>query len=110
MNECNTLLHQFSRSTASDANIAARQREENHERILTNRSTLGLALLMAVSPSLLASTTWYVSGLSGNDNNSCLSPQIACRTIGHAIALAASGDSVMVAAATYVEHLPSALT
>jgi hypothetical protein len=34
-----------------------------------------------------------------------MSSQTACRTIGHAISLAASGDSIMVAAATYRENL-----
>ena len=47
----------------------------------------------------------YVNGVSGNDSNNCLSAQTACKTIGHAISLASSGDSLMVAAATYQEHL-----
>jgi len=49
--------------------------------------------------------TWYVNGVSGSDRNACTSPATACKTIGHAIALAASGDSIRVAAATYVEQL-----
>src|SRR5215813_3526736 len=51
------------------------------------------------------STTWYVDGVNGNDSNDCMSPTTACRTIGHAISLAASGDSIKVAAATYIENL-----
>ena len=47
----------------------------------------------------------YVNGVNGNDSNDCLSVQTACQTIGHAISLASSGDSIMVAAATYKEHL-----
>jgi nitrous oxidase accessory protein NosD len=35
----------------------------------------------------------------------CKSNQSACKTIGHAISLASSGDSIMVAAATYTENL-----
>ena len=62
-----------------------------------------LILLLALTPALVASTTWYVDGVNGNDSNSCMSPTTACRTIGHAISLASSGDSIMVAAATYNE-------
>ena len=50
-------------------------------------------------------TPWYVNGVNGNDSNDCLSVQTACRTIGHAISLASSGDSINVAAATYFEGL-----
>jgi hypothetical protein len=64
-----------------------------------------LALFLALSPTALASTKWYVDGVHGNDNNDCKSPQTACKTIGHSISLAASGDSIMVADATYKEHL-----
>src|SRR5262249_28072946 len=51
------------------------------------------------------STRWYVDGVNGNDSNDCMSPTTACRTIGHAISLVASGDSIKVAAATYRENL-----
>ena len=71
---------------------------------LTFSSLLLLALFSALAPAL-ASTTWYVSGANGNDANNCLSPTTACKTIGHAISLAASGDSIMVAAATYRGNL-----
>lgn len=63
-----------------------------------------IAVLVRCSPAL-AGTVWYVNGVSGSDNNNCLSASMACRTIGHAISLALSGDSVMVAAATYTENL-----
>lgn len=53
----------------------------------------------------LASTTWYVDGVHGNDQNNCKSQQTACKTIGHAILLASSGDSIMVTPATYTENL-----
>jgi len=75
------------------------------KRKLTINTTLLLALVLAVSTSALASTTWYVNGASGSDSNSCKTSLAACKTIGHAISLAASGDSVIVSAATYVEHL-----
>ena len=75
------------------------------KRKLTISSTLLLALLLAALPSALASTTWYVNGVSGSDSNNCRSTITACKTIGHTIPLAVSGDSVMVAAATYTENL-----
>lgn len=53
----------------------------------------------------LGSATWYVNGVNGSDSNNCMSSQTACKTIGHAISLASSGDTVMVSAATYLEHL-----
>ena len=52
-----------------------------------------------------ATTTWYVNGVSGSDSNDCTSPTTACKTIGHSISLAASGDTIKVAAATYTENL-----
>jgi hypothetical protein len=61
-------------------------------------------LLLTVAPAAFA-TTWYVNGVSGSDTNDCLSVTTACGTITHAISLAASGDSIMVAAATYIENL-----
>ena len=72
---------------------------------LTFSSLLLLALFSALAPAALASTTWYVNGNSGSDSNNCKSPSTACKTIGHAISLAASGDSISVTAATYKENL-----
>jgi len=57
-------------------------------------------MLFAAVPTALASTTWYVNGVTGRDSNNCKSSTTACKTIGHAIFRAASGDSIMVAAAT----------
>src|SRR5271169_6269674 len=68
-------------------------------------SSLLLALSLASAPTARAITTWYVDGVNGSDSNNCMSSQTACKTIGHAIALAHSGDSIMVAAATYKENL-----
>jgi hypothetical protein len=64
-----------------------------------------LVVILALAPTVLASTTWYVNGVSGSDGNNCMSAQTACKTIGHAISLASSSDSIMVAAATYKENL-----
>ncbi len=63
-----------------------------------------IAILAALAQTASAAT-WYVSGRRGSDNNSCTSATAACKTIGHAIGLAASGDSIMIAAATYPENL-----
>jgi hypothetical protein len=66
---------------------------------------LQMALCVALGSTALASTTWYVNGVSGSNSNDCKSSTAACKTIGHAISLAVSGDSIMVAAATYTENL-----
>jgi len=66
-------------------------------------------LLLALAPIVRASTTWYVDGANGNDNNNCLSASTACKTIGHAISLAGSGDSILVTAGLYQEHLTIAM-
>jgi hypothetical protein len=66
--------------------------------------SLVLAFLFAAS-SVAAAATWYVNGITGSDSNNCLSPTTACKTIGHAISLSLSGDSIRVAAATYKENL-----
>jgi hypothetical protein len=72
---------------------------------LTFSALLLLALSLALASTAEASTIWYVNGVHGNNSNNCKSPTTACKTIGHAIALASSGDSIMVAAATYGENL-----
>ena len=58
---------------------------------------------MLSSPALAG--TWYVDGVNGDDGNGCKTTATACATIGHAISLAASGDTVEIAAATYPENL-----
>jgi hypothetical protein len=73
-------------------------------------SLLVITLFLALCPIALASTktstNWYVDGVNGNDANDCRTSQTACKTIGHAISsLASSGDSIIVAPATYTENL-----
>jgi hypothetical protein len=68
-------------------------------------SLVFLALFFALVPTALASSRWYVDGMNGSDKNNCKSPQTACKTIGHTISLASSGDSIRVAPATYRENL-----
>src|ERR1700691_6453910 len=63
-----------------------------------------LALILAFAPAAHASTL-YVNGAKGSDSNNCKSAQHACKTIGHAIALASSGDRIKVAPSTYKENL-----
>jgi len=62
-----------------------------------------VALIMLSSPALAG--TWYVNGVNGDDGNNCKTKATACATIGHAISLAASGDTIEIAAATYQENL-----
>jgi hypothetical protein len=76
----------------------------------THTSMVVMGLLLALAPSALASTTWYVNGVSGSDSNNCLSATTACQTIGHAISLSASGDSIVVAPATYHENITIAIS
>jgi hypothetical protein len=64
-----------------------------------------LVLMLALAPAAHASTNLYVNGATGKDSNNCKSAQHACKTIGHAIALASSGDTVKVAPSTYKENL-----
>jgi hypothetical protein len=78
------------------------------DKLLT--SFLFAALFLALGSTALATTTWYVNGVSGSDSNNCLSPTSACKTIGHAISLAAAGDTIRVAAAKYKENLTISLS
>jgi hypothetical protein len=75
---------------------------------MKNHTTLGklliLALLLGLAPAAHALSLWYVDGVHGSDQNNCKTPVTACKTIGHTISLASSGDSIFVFAATYSEH------
>jgi len=73
------------------------------DKLLTN--VLLVASFLTLGPIALASTIWYVNGVNGSDNHNCKSPTSACKTIKHAISLASSGDTIMVAPATYKENL-----
>jgi hypothetical protein len=75
---------------------------------MKSKNLICVAALVLFAPSAKASTK-YVNGLTGNDSDSCESPTTACKTIGHAISLAASGDTVIVSAATYSEALTVSL-
>jgi hypothetical protein len=72
----------------------------------TSPATLpSLVLLITLAQAAHASNVWIVNGMNGNDSNNCRSPQTACKTIGHAISLATSSDSIIVAPAIYTENL-----
>lgn len=72
---------------------------------MLNRTVVSmLGALMMLSSAAFAST-WYVDGVHGDDGNDCKTKTTACATIGHAISLAASGDTIQIAAATYPENL-----
>jgi len=71
-----------------------------------------LAVLFAMGMSAAeAATTWYVDS-TGNDANTCTAPGPfgACQTIQGAINKAAAGDTINVAAGTYLEPAPGPLT
>ena len=74
---------------------------------MKSRSTARLMiwLFLALAPDVLASTTWYVDWQAGNDEYNCMSPETPCKTIFHAIELASSGDSILVAAGRYPSDL-----
>ena len=63
------------------------------------------ALALFATPTALASTTWFVDGVHGNDNNSCLSRKQACKTISNAISATLPGDTILVAPAVYRESI-----
>ena len=63
-----------------------------------------LGALMMLSSAALAST-WYVNGVNGDNGNNCKTKATACATIKHAISLAASGDTIQIAPATYGGNL-----
>jgi len=68
-------------------------------------SLLVLALILGVGRCAMASTTWYVNGVKGNDAYNCRAAATACKTIRRAVTHSFSGDSIIVAPATYKENL-----
>jgi predicted outer membrane repeat protein len=61
------------------------------------------SLMLLAFPAL--ASTWYVNGVNGDYGNNCKTKATACPTIKRAISLAASGDTIQIAAATYPENL-----
>lgn len=62
-------------------------------------------LFFGLAPTARAGGPWYVDAASGDDGNDCLSSVSACATVGAAIDLADSGDTIHIAAGVYEEHL-----
>jgi hypothetical protein len=77
------------------------------ERIMKLRDVFGnlVVVILLILPSAALSNTWYVDGVNGIDSNNCETASAACKTITQAISLASSGDSIMIAPATYYENL-----
>ena len=71
---------------------------------MKSKKLICVAALVLFAATAKASTK-YVNGVTGSDSDNCESPTTACKTIGHAIAVASSGDSIIVASATYYENL-----
>ena len=70
----------------------------------SNTRLLTMVLSLVLTPAAPA-RTWYVNGVSGSDSDNCTSSTTPCKTIGRAISLAASEDTIRVAAAIYTENL-----
>jgi hypothetical protein len=64
-----------------------------------------LLLILFCTAEAARPATWYVNRRTGSDTNDCMSSSTACKTIGHAISLAAPGDSISIAAGIYPEDL-----
>lgn len=65
--------------------------------------SLFVIALIAVPLPASAATDWYVNDATGNDLNNCTSPATPCKTIQAAIDKASNGDTIHVAAGTYLE-------
>jgi predicted outer membrane repeat protein len=72
---------------------------------MLNRSVVPILGFLMMLPSPVLAATWYVDGVNGHDRNDCKTKATACATIRHAISLAASGDTIQIAPATYKENL-----
>jgi predicted outer membrane repeat protein len=72
---------------------------------MPNRTLVLIIALSLALPSAALASTWYVNGVNGDDGNDCKTKTTACASIGHAISLAASGDTIQIAAASYQENL-----
>ena len=69
---------------------------------LTLLGAVGVAGANGASASPLS---LFVNGATGRDTNTCTTVAVPCATIGHAVSLAAPGETIHVAAGTYAEQL-----
>ena len=72
---------------------------------MLSRSVVPFLGALSMLPYVALGNTWYVDGVHGDNGNNCKTKATACATIKHAISLAASGDTIEIAAATYQENL-----
>jgi len=72
---------------------------------MLNRTVVPVLGVLTVLSSPALASTWYVNGVNGDNGNDCKTQATACARIGHAISLAASGDTIQIATAAYKEHL-----
>jgi len=72
---------------------------------MLNSSVVPVLIALIMLSSQAFAGTWWVDGVNGDDGNDCKTKATACATIGHAMSLAASGDTIQIAAATYPENL-----
>lgn len=68
--------------------------------LLTVLITFGNVMRVAA-----AAATRYVSPSGADTNNNCLTSTNPCKTISHALFVAAAGDTIKAAAGTYPEHI-----
>src|SRR5262245_59088993 len=82
-----------------------RQLQSSRRSLLLVIGVLASMLTLACWPvRSQAAGQWYVSP-SGSDSADCLSPATACLTIGAALGKAGAGDTITIAAGTYLERL-----
>src|SRR5258708_5996627 len=86
----------FFHRSRSDFSLPAHPRLTPFSGTHTGNSMLALVLFLVSVPTAWANGTWYVNRAHGSDNNDCKSRQHPCKTIGHAISLASSGDSILI--------------
>ena len=72
---------------------------------MLNFSVVRFLITLTLLSSPAFANSWYVNGANGDDGNDCRTKATACASIGHAISLAASGDTIQIAAAAYPENL-----
>lgn len=53
---------------------------------------------------------WYVDARTGSDTNDGRTPGTAFKTVEHAVALAKSGDTIMIAPGAYDQSLPKTIS
>jgi hypothetical protein len=76
-----------------------------HSRLVASTGTVGIVLLTLSGGPPAAASTRFVAVAGSNANNDCAQQNNPCRTIQHALNVAASGETVELAADTFLEHV-----